>query len=69
LEELLERFNANVHAYVVMSNHLLLKANDANLQDHAMVWHQLYSQNQGMPPIETLFQSDSGGEFNIGKNH
>ena len=36
---------------------------------HAMVWHQLYSQNQGMQPIEALFQSDSGGEFNIGKNH
>jgi len=37
LEELLERFNADVHAYVLMRNHLLLKANDANLS-RAMQW-------------------------------
>jgi len=37
LEEFLERFNADVHAYVLMSNNLLLKANDANLF-MAMQW-------------------------------
>ena len=29
----------------------------------------LYTQNQRLPSMETLFQSDSGSEFNIGKNH
>ncbi|MEA3435464.1 MAG: hypothetical protein U9R43_03290 [Thermodesulfobacteriota bacterium] len=34
---MIERFNVDVHAYVLMSNHLLLKANDANLS-RAMQW-------------------------------
>jgi REP element-mobilizing transposase RayT len=39
LEDLVERFNIEVHAYVLMGNHyhLLLKTNDANLS-RAMQW-------------------------------
>jgi len=62
-------FNVDVHACVLISNLLLLKENDANLF-MAMQWFDTsYTHKIKMPPIETLLQRYSGGEFNIGKKY